>query len=243
MAESPRPAFYAAARGGWRDWWTILHPPYTAWHLSFVVIGASLAPRVHVDRLVASVLAFFLAVGIAAHCLDELHGRPLRTLIPARTLLTVTGIALAGAVAIGIAGVVKVGAVLVPFIVVGPVLVLAYNAELFGGIVHSDAGFAAAWGAFPVLTAYVAQAGTLRLAPALAAVGAFALSWAQRSLSTPARFLRRSVRSVEGTLTLADGTLRHLDDRFLLAPLERALRAMSWGVVTVATGLALARLT
>jgi hypothetical protein len=243
VAESPRPAFYAAARGGWRDWWTILHPPYTAWHLSFVVIGASLAPRVHVDRLVASVLAFFLAVGIAAHCLDELHGRPLRTLIPARTLLTVTGIALAGAVAIGIAGVVKVGAVLVPFIVVGPVLVLAYNAELFGGIVHSDAGFAAAWGAFPVLTAYVAQAGTLRLAPALAAVGAFALSWAQRSLSTPARFLRRSVRSVEGTLTLADGTLRHLDDRFLLAPLERALRAMSWGVVTVATGLALARLT
>jgi hypothetical protein len=243
VAESPRPAFYAAARGGWRDWWTILHPPYTAWHLSFVVIGASLAPRVHVDRLVASLLAFFLAVGIAAHCLDELHGRPLRTLIPARTLLTVTGIALAGAVAIGIAGVVKVGAVLVPFIVVGPVLVLAYNAELFGGIVHSDAGFAAAWGAFPVLTAYVAQTGTLRLAPALAAVGAFALSWAQRSLSTPARFLRRSVRSVEGTLTLADGTLRHLDDRFLLAPLERALRAMSWGVVTVATGLALARLT
>ena len=37
-------------------------------------------------------------------------------------------------------------------------------------------------------------------------LGAFALSWAQRSLSTPARLLRRSVQAVEGTLTLADGT-------------------------------------
>lgn len=242
MADTPRPAFYAAERGGWRDWWTVLHPPYTAWHLSYVVIGASLAPHIRVSRLVATVLAFFLAVGVAAHCLDELHGRPLRTLIPGRALVGATVVSLAGAVAIGAVGVAMVGAVLVPFIVVGPLLVMAYNAELFGGVVHTDAGFAAAWGAFPVLTAYVAQAGTLTWAPTLVAVGAFALSWAQRSLSTPARLLRRSVREVEGTLTLADGTVRRLDERFLLAPLERALRAMSWGMVTVAAGLAVARL-
>ena len=243
MPETQRPAFYAANRGGWRDWWTILHPPYTAWHLSYVVIGATIAPHVRVDRLVGTVLAFFLAVGIAAHCLDELHGRPLRTLIPGRALVAATVVSLAGAVAIGVIGVVTVGVVLVPFIVVGPLLVMAYNAELFGGAVHTDAGFAAAWGAFPVLTAYVAQAGTLRPAPVFVAAGAFALSWAQRSLSTPARLLRRSVRGVDGTLTLADGTVRHLDDKFLLVPLERALRAMSWGLVTLATGLALARLT
>jgi len=149
---------------------------------------------------------------------------------------------LAGAVALGIAGVVTVGAVLIPFIVVGPLLVVAYNAELLGGVVHTDAGFAAAWGAFPVLTAYVAQAGTLRLAPVLGATGAFALSWAQRALSTPARMLRRSARHVAGVVTLADGTERALDAGALLAPLERALRAMSWGVVTLATGLAVARL-
>jgi hypothetical protein len=136
-----------------------------------------------------------------------------------------------------------VGAVLIPFIVVGPLLVIAYNAELLGGVVHTDAGFAAAWGAFPVLTAYAAQSGTLALAPALAALGAFALSWAQRSLSTPARTLRRTVRAVDGTLTMTDGTVRHLDERFLLAPLERALRAMSWGLVTVAAAVAVARLT
>lgn len=243
MAETPRPAFYAAKRGGWRDWWTVLHPPYTAWHLSYVVIGASLAPRVHISRLVATVVAFFLAVGVAAHCLDELHGRPLRTLIPGRALIAATVVSLAGAVAIGVVGVVTVGAILVPFIVVGPLLVMAYNAELFGGIVHTDAGFAVAWGAFPVLTAYAAQAGTLAWATVLVAVGAFALSWAQRALSTPARMLRRSVQGVDGTLTLADGTVRHLDDRFLLDPLERALRAMSWGLVAVAAGIAVARLT
>jgi hypothetical protein len=243
VPDAPRPAFYAARRGGWRDWWTVLHPPYTAWHLSYVVIGASLAPRVHVSHLVATVLAFFLAVGVAAHCLDELHGRPLRTLIPGRALIAATVVSLAGAVAIGVIGVVMVGAVLIPFIVVGPLLVMAYNAELFGGVVHTDAGFAAAWGAFPVLTAYAAQTDTLALAPVLVAVGAFALSWAQRSLSTPARLLRRSVRGVDGTLTLEDGTVRHLDDKFLLAPLERALRAMSWGLVTLAAGLAVGRLT
>ncbi|HUY23664.1 MAG TPA: hypothetical protein VMV22_15135 [Acidimicrobiales bacterium] len=243
MADAPRPAFYAARRGAWRDWWTLLHPPYTAWHLSYVVVGACLAPRVQVARLVATVLAFFLAVGVAAHALDELHGRPLRTAVPSSALLTASALALAGAVALGVAGVVTVGVVLVPFIVVGPVLVVAYNAELFGGAVHSDAGFAAAWGAFPVLTAYVAQSGTLRPAPVLAAAGAFALSWAQRSLSTPARLLRRSVRDAEATLSLADGSVRRLDTAALLAPLERALRAMSWGVVTLATALALARLT
>ncbi|MHB8593760.1 MAG: hypothetical protein ACYDB3_05415, partial [Acidimicrobiales bacterium] len=74
-----RPAFYAAARGGWRDWWTLLHPPYTAWHLSYVVIGSLIGPRVNWSTLGATVLAFFLAVGVAAHALDELQGRPLGT--------------------------------------------------------------------------------------------------------------------------------------------------------------------
>ena len=62
-----RPAFYAARRGGWRDWWTILHPPYTAWHLSYVVIGATLAPHTDGAKLAATALAFFLAVGVATN--------------------------------------------------------------------------------------------------------------------------------------------------------------------------------
>lgn len=245
-AEEPRagarPAYYAASPGGWRDWWTLLHPPYTAWHLSYVVIGAALAPRVSLAPLLATLIAFFLAVGLAAHALDELNGRPLRTRIPAPTLVAVTVAGLAGAVAFGAAGVTRVGWPLLPFMIVGPVLVVAYNAELFGGIMHTDFGFAAAWGAFPVLTAYTAQTGRLAVAPVLAALAALAMSAAQRRLSTPARMLRRRSVRVEGSVTLADGEVVALDQRALLAPLEGALRAMSWGLVLIAAALALARL-
>ena len=238
-----RPAYYAASPGGWRDWWTLLHPPYTAWHLSYVVIGSALAPHVSLAPLLATLIAFFLAVGLAAHALDELNGRPLQTRIPAPTLVAVTVAGLAGAVAFGVAGVARVGWVLVPFMIVGPALVVAYNAELFGGIIHTDLGFAAAWGAFPVLTAYTAETGQLAVAPVLAAAAALAMSAAQRRLSTPARTLRRRSVQVEGSVTLADGQVVALDQVALLAPLEGALRAMSWGLVLLAAGLALARLT
>ncbi len=237
-----RPAYYAASPGGWRDWWTLLHPPYTAWHLSYVVIGAALAPRVSLAAMLATLAAFFLAVGLAAHALDELNGRPLRTRIPSAALVAVTVAGLAGAVALGAAGLARVGWPLVPFMIVGPALVVAYNAELFGGIIHTDLGFAAAWGAFPVLTAYTAQTGRLAAAPVLAAMAALAMSTAQRRLSTPARTLRRRSARVEGSVTLADGQVTAIDQHSLLAPLEGALRATSWGLVLFAASLALARL-
>lgn len=244
MAERDvRPAYYAAPPGGLRDWWTLLHPPYTIWHLSYVVIGASLAPHVDVVRLLASVLAFFAAVGVAAHALDELHDRPLHTRISDRALVVATSAGLLVAVGLGVAGLSRVGWVLVPFIVVGPILVLGYNLELLGGRVHTDTGFALAWGAFPLLAGYVAQTGGIDVAPLVAAVGAFALSRAQRSLSAPARLVRRRAAHVEGSVTLDDGTTRAITDRSLLAPLERALRSLSWSIVAFATALAIARLT
>ncbi len=181
-----RPAFYAARPGGWRDWWTILHPPYTAWHLSYVVVGATLAPRTDGGRLAATLLAFFLAVGLAAHALDELHGRPLHTHISSAALVTTAAIALAGAMVLGLLGIGRTGVGLVGFMIVGPVLVVGYNLEVFRGRLHSDIGFALAWGAFPVLTAYFVQAGRLDLTALLAAAAASALALAQRSLSTQA---------------------------------------------------------
>lgn len=237
-----RPAFYAARQGRLRDWWTLLHPPYTAWHLSYVVIGAALAPRVKLVPLLATLIAFFLAVGVAAHALDEYHGRPLRTQIPGRVLIAAATLGLAGALALGVAGTVRVGWVLIPFLLVGPLLVVAYNAELFGGIVHTDAGFAAAWGAFPLLTSYVAQTGTLSAGSLLAAGAAFGLSAAQRSLSTPARLVRRRATSVTGSITLASGDALTIDADRMLQPLEGALRAMSWSLVLLAAALAVARL-
>jgi hypothetical protein len=237
-----RPAYYAARPGGWRDWWTLLHPPYTAWNLAYVVIGACLAPQVNLTRLVGTLLAFLCAVGFAAHALDELHGRPLGTHIPSPALIALTVVGLVGAVVLGIAGLSRVGWALIPFMVVGPVLVVAYNLELFGGLIHTDAGFALAWGSFPVLVAYVAQTGRLAAGPLLAAAAAFALSAAQRRLSTPARIIRRRATAMEGRITLEGGEVIPLDERTLLAPLERALRAMSWGLVLLAASLAVARL-
>jgi hypothetical protein len=206
------------------------------------VIGASLAPRVELSRLLATLLAFFFAVGLAAHALDELHGRPLGTRIPTPVLMAVTVAGLVGAVILGVAGLSRVGWPLIPFMVLGPLLVVAYNWELFGGLLHSDFGFALAWGSFPVLVAYVAQTGRLALGPVVAAAAAFALSTAQRRLSTPARMIRRRTDHVEGQITLANGDVLPLDTRTLLAPLETALHAMSWAVVLLAAALAIARL-
>jgi hypothetical protein len=238
----PRAAFYAARPGGWRDWWTLLHPPYTAWHLAYVVIGACLAPVINTTRLIATLLAFFLAVGVAAHALDELNGRPLRTRISRGALIGVSVASLAGAVALGVFGVIEVGVAIVPFIVIGPVLVVTYNFELFGGVIHNTLGFSVSWGAFPVLTAYVAQTGSMAVSPVIAALAAVFLTAVQRTLSTPARLLRRRVSGVEGRLILLDGNEIPLEREVLLAPLEQALRAMSWGIVVLAAALAVDRI-
>ena len=237
------PAFYTGTAGGLRrDVWALLHPPYTAWHLSYALIGASLAPALNLTRLVATVLAFFFAVGISAHSLDELRGRPLRTSLPDAVLWVAAVAGLAGAVALGILGVAFVGPGLIPFIAAGVLFVFAYNLELLGGRLHGDFWFALSWGAFPVLTAYFAQTGRLSVAAVAAAAAAYALSFGQRALSTPARRLRRSTASVEGTQTLADGSRLELSESSLLRPLELALRAFCWGVVLLGLGLVAAKL-
>jgi hypothetical protein len=242
-AEVLGPAYYAARATGWRrDVWALLHPPYTAWHLSYVLIGASLAPTLNVIRLIATLLAFFLAVGIAAHALDELRGRPLRTEIPASVLWVAAALGLIGAVALGVAGVFVVGPWLLPFIAMGVFFVFAYNLELLRGRVHGDFWFALSWGAFPVLTAYFAQTGRLSIASLAVAVAGYALSYAQRMLSTPARLLRRKSRTVAGMVVLADGSQVTLDRAVLLRPLERALAASSWGILALSLGLVASRL-
>src|ERR1700716_12703 len=121
------PAFYALRRGGWRDLVTLLHPPYTAWHLSYVALGAAAAPKLHADRLGAALGGVFLAVGISAHALDELNGRPLRTKLGRGTLIALALFGLAGAVAIGALGIAIVSPLLIPLVLVGAVLVPAYN--------------------------------------------------------------------------------------------------------------------
>jgi hypothetical protein len=237
-----RPAFYAMRTGGWRDLVTVLHPPYTAWHLSYVALGAVAAPALYAGRLGAALVAFFLAVGVSAHALDELAGRPLGTALTRRTLIVLSAAGLVGAVAIGVAGAILVSPWLAPFVAVGALLVLAYNLELAGGRFHTDMWFALAWGAFPAFTGYFVNALEVRPEGVLVAAACYLLSVAQRRLSTPVRELRRRTLEVSGEQRLADGRVRALDRAQLVAPLDGALSALWLALVLLAAGLVAVRL-
>jgi hypothetical protein len=237
-----RPAFYALGRGRAGELLTLLHPPYTAWHLSYFALGAAVAPKLHADRLLWGLAAFALAVGVAAHALDELHGRPLRTGLSDRTLRTLAAVSLLGALAIGVGGVLTVSPWLAPLVLAGGAFLPAYNLELGGARFHTDVWFAAGWGAFPAFTGYFVNAEEVALPGLLIAAGCMAMSVAQRRLSTQARELRRRTRSVEGVRTLSDGRTEELSLQGLLAPLDGALAALSLATVVTACALLAARL-
>ena len=242
VSAEARPAFYALSPGSWRDYVTLLHPPYTAWHLSYVAIGAALAPHWYPGRLGAALAAFFLAVGIGAHALDELNGRPLATQIPSTVLAVLAALSIAAAVAIGIAG-----AVLVDLWLLAVrrrrrhSSSCAYNLELFGGRFHSDVWFAIDWGAFPLLTAYFACAGRFRVEALLGRAFAALSSYGQRRLSSPVRRLRREVASVSGSIELDDGSREPITRGTLIAGNEAALRAFAFGIVALAVALVVLR--
>jgi hypothetical protein len=227
VSETTRPAFYALTPGGWRDYVTLLHPPYTLWHLSYVVIGAAIAPHWRPGILGLALLAFFLGMGVAAHALDELNGRPLQTRIGRRTLVALAAVSLLGAAALGVAAALATTPWLLAFVAAGSFIAVAYNLELLGGRFHSDLWFALAWGALPVLATYVAVSEDVGLAAVVAAAFAALMSHAQRTLSTPVRSMRRR----DGQLTELGGEL------------ERALRLLGGAMVALALALVLVRVT
>jgi hypothetical protein len=239
--EASRPAFYALSPGGWRDYVTLLHVPYTAWHLSYVAIGAGLSAAFAWDRFLPTLAAFFLAVGIGAHALDELNGRPLRTRIRGSVLVALGAVSIAGAIAIGIVGALTVDPWLGAFVAAGGFIVVAYNLELLRGLFHGDAWFALAWGSFPLVTAYFAVAGKLDLVAAAGAVFAYLLSRAQRTLSTPVRDVRRRVTGVQGRIDRSDGSAEPITAGLLVRANEGALRALAGATVALAVTLVLVR--
>ena len=149
---------------------------------------------------------------------------------------------LAIAVGIGIAGALAFNGWLLVFVAIGLALVPVYNLELFGGAIHNGAGFALAWGAFPLLTGYFACAGTITWTALLAAAYATLTSYAQRVLSTPVRHLRRRVAAVGGTIELRDGGREPITRETLTAAPERALQALAAANVALAAALLVLRL-
>lgn len=237
-----RPSWYALDQGGWRDYVTLLHPPYTAWHLSYVVIGGCLAPAIAWGRLGAAIAAFALAVGVGAHALDELRGRPLRTKIPDSALITLAAVSIGAACAIGLVGAVTFRPWLALLVPLGLFLVVAYNLELASGRFHSNLWFGLAWGGFPVLCGYAAVAGDIGIEAVLAAAFAVLLSLAQRALSNHVRFVRRRVVAVHGELALQEGGRETLDEARLIAAEELGLRLLAAATVVLAATLIVFRL-
>jgi hypothetical protein len=241
VARPGRPAFYAFGRGRLGDAVTLLHPPYTAWHLSYLALGASVAPHVHLDRLLWGLAAFALAVGVAAHALDELHDRPLGSGFSDRTLRLAALVSLVGALAIGVGGIVSVSLWLIPLVIAGGLCLPAYNLELGGGRFHGDLWFAIGWGAFPAFTGYFVNALTVDVPGLLMALGCLAMSLAQRRLSSAARELRRRTVAVSGVRQLSDGSSEPISLPWLLGPLDGALAVLSLTVVLLAAALMSAR--
>jgi hypothetical protein len=63
-----------------------------------------------------------------------------------------------------------------------------------------------------------------------------------RGRRLPARTLRRRTQSVHGRIVYRDGAQAELDQNSLLSPLESALRAVAYGLVTLAVAMVASRL-
>jgi len=232
------PAFYAARGGGWHDYWTLLHPPYTVWHLSYVLLGAAVAPSPDPKIVAGALVAFGLAVGVGSHAYDELQGRPLRTRIPSPVLVALGTAALSVAVAIGLVGATMFGPLFLLFVAGGASIVVLYGLEV--PLVHSDVGFALGWGAFPVAATAYATGGH-PVPTILAALAAALLSLAQRRLSTRARSIRRRAVSVSGEIVYSDGSKESIDARALIGAAEGALSILWLAIFAVSLAVLLAR--
>ena len=228
---SDAPAFYARTGSVSSDLISLLHTPYTLWHLSYVVIGAAIAPTLDWLILTGTLAAFAIGLGVGAHALDEAKNRPLGTGLSDRALWALgIGAMIVSLVIAGI-GAVEVSPWVIVWGIAGVILAVGYALEW--PILHTDNGFALAWGAFPVVVGYWAQTQTISTTGVIVAGAAALLSLAQRALSTPARFVRR--RTNESMVDF-DGD-RQWGRAELLRTWEQPLRLLTWATVILAVGL------
>jgi hypothetical protein len=141
---------------------------------------------------------------------------------------------------LGIVAAAMLGPWFLVLVAIGAALVISYGLEI--PIVHSDIGFALAWGGFPVVASALANGAPL-LATAAAAIGASILSLAQRRLSTPVRRVRRRAVEVSGSIRYRDGTVESLDAARMISAPESALRLLWLAIAAISIGTLLARWT
>ena len=230
MAESvTKKTWYAREGSRWAEFLTILHPPYTGMVLCYVGLGAFLAPVIHWDRLFWCLLAYFLGLGVGAHALDQLSGRPYGQSFTERELWLIGVGTLALASLIGAYYAVTLSPWLWLFIALGAFFAVTYPlGGLLGGRFHTDFWFVVSWGMLPFLTSYFLQALTLTL-PSLLMAGALGGTAAMEiTLSRWVRALRRRPAALR--MVRDDGSEEEWDLPRLIGKPERALKLL---VVTV----------
>ncbi len=223
----------------WARWFNTLHWPYTLWHLSYPVIGTALADQMSWSLLGWTVLAFFLGMGIAAHCFDLIQGDPLRLGLSRRSLWVVALVGLGAAAAIGVWQwyAQNVPNIVIIFVGLGIALASGYNLEWPG--LHGDWQFASWWAVFPLLVGYFAQGidFTILLIPVV--LGAFLTAAVQRVLSTRVRFFRRTTQELYlaegfGGVGQVPGTDLGAGKEWFIAADEKALALLGAAMVVVA---------
>jgi hypothetical protein len=210
----------------------LLFLPYTGMVLSFVLLGAVLAPRVYWDRLVALEVVYFLALGIGAHALDGLGSkgvRPWGQALGRGRLWALAISSLTLAYAIAVYYMVRHVPLLWSMAIAEGFFVFAYNLEWFHGRFHSDNWFAFSWGFLPVLAGYIMQTNRLSASALVIGLAMALLSGVEIKASRPYKALKRAVPQTEG-------------ERLLMVRYEAILKAISLGVILLALGMFIRRI-
>jgi len=245
-----RGAWYAQGGGRVREFYTIMHLPYTSMVLSYILIGAAVSPHMYPDRVGLTILAYFLGLGLSAHALNELHANHWTEALGKRELTAIFLIPLLLALSIGIYAVVYLYAlsysivpplVLMVFIVLEVFFLFAYNTDAFGGIFHNNLSFAFSWAALPALISYYANALTITIGAVLVALAMAATAGIEINLSRWCKDFRR--RKPLAEMRFADGSQEAIGTVQLLARPEKALKLIVAAVDLIAIGLVVYRLS
>ncbi len=237
-----KPSWYSSAKDGIvSDFINLLHPPYTLWHLSYVLIGIAMSPVIFIDRSVWVLVAFFLGLGLGAHALDETMGNPLRTRISKKWLYSIGFGSLSVAILIGAYFVAKLSILILPFVVIESFFAVAYNLEMFEKRFHTDIVFALSWGSIPFLTGYFVNSLSISIASLVMALGIGLLTYVQRTLSTQARLFRRKIDAVQ-SINLVNGETIPTSSKELISPAEKSLKALTVMIFAISIALILVRI-
>lgn len=233
-----KPAWYTVeGQGVLSDLVNLLHPPYTLWHLSYVLIGIALSPTIYLERSIAVVVSFFLGLGIGAHALDETMGNPLKTKLskPELYLLGLSSIIIA--TSIGAYYVITLSPLLLPIILVEVFFALAYNLEFFNKKFHNSFVFSISWGMLPFVTGYFVNALSISPGALLTSIAIGILTYVQRTLSNQARSVRRNLESPVKSLKLENGREVPITEKDLISPAEKSLKALTITIFVLAVAL------